>query len=171
MGKMAENRNKTAYMGMAAAAALILSYVETLIPISFGMPGIKLGLPNLLIVLMLYLYGGREAFMVNAARIVLSACLFGSMFGMLYALAGALCSFSVMYICKKSGRFLQTGVSIAGGIAHNLGQCAVAAFIVKNLHIFYYAPPLTVAGALTGLLIGAAAAEILKILKKLPQNT
>lgn len=151
---------------MAAAAALILSYVETLIPFYFGIPGMKLGLPNLLVVLLLYLYGGREAFAVNVLRILLNAFLFGNGFGMLYSLAGALCSFAVMVVCKRTKCFSVTGVGIAGGVAHNVGQCVIAAFVVRTVQVFYYMPFLLAAGALTGLLLGTAAGEVLKKMRR-----
>lgn len=159
---MSGNFKKTAYMGMAAAAALMLSYIETLIPFYFGIPGMKLGLPNLLVVLILYLYGGREAFAVNAARILLNTLLFGSLFGFFYSIAGAFCSFAVMLACKKTNRFSIAGVSIAGGITHNIGQCIVAVFVVHTMQVLYYMPFLIAAGALTGMILGAAAGEVLK---------
>ncbi|MBQ8592438.1 MAG: Gx transporter family protein [Lachnospiraceae bacterium] len=157
---------KTAYMGLAVAAALILSYIEMLIPFYFGIPGMKLGLPNLLVVMILYLYGWKEALAVNVLRIVLNAFLFGNMYGLFYSLAGAFCSFFIMAFCKKIKVLSMTGVSIAGGVFHNVGQCIVAAFVVNTVQIFYYLPFLVVAGAVTGLLLGTAAKEVIKKMKR-----
>ena len=153
---------KTAYMGLAIAAALMLSYVETLIPFYFGIPGMKLGLPNLLVVVILYLYGWKEALAVNVLRIVLNAFLFGNMYGLFYSLAGALCSFLMMILGKQMKAFSVTGVSIAGGVFHNIGQCIVAVLVVKTVQVFYYLPFLVVSGAVTGLLLGTVATEVFK---------
>lgn len=156
---------KTAYMGLAIAAALMLSYVETLIPFYFGIPGMKLGLPNLLVVVILYLYGWKEALAVNVLRIVLNAFLFGNMYGLFYSLAGALCSFLMMILGKQMKAFSVTGVSIAGGVFHNIGQCIVAVLVVKTVQVFYYLPFLVVSGAVTGLLLGTVATEVFKKIK------
>ncbi len=153
-------KNKTAYMGVFLAFALVLSYVETLIPISFGIPGVKLGLTNLIVVMMLYQVGTAEAFTVSMLRIVLAGFMFGNMFSILYSLAGGCFSFLAMYLIKKTGWFHLTTVSICGGVAHNLGQLIVAALIVESYSIFYYAPVLLVAGIITGMLIGIIAGEV-----------
>lgn len=153
---------KTAYMGMALAGALILSYVESLVPFYFGIPGMKLGLPNLLVLIILYCYGWKEALAVNVLRIVLNSFLFGNMFGLFYSLAGACCSFVMMLLCKKIKFFSMLGVSIAGGIFHNVGQIIVAIFVVKTIQVAYYLPFLFIAGAVTGLLLGFAAKEVLQ---------
>ena len=157
---------KTAYMGLAIAATLILSYVEMLVPFYFGIPGMKLGLPNLLVVFILYLYGWKEAFTVNVLRIVLNAFLFGNMYGLLYSLAGALCSFIIMLLCKKMKFFSMVGVSLAGGVFHNVGQCIVAVLVVNTVQVFYYLPFLVIAGAVTGFLLGIAAREVLEKMKR-----
>ena len=133
-------RDKVAYLGVFLALALICSYVESLIPFYFGIPGVKLGLTNIVVVLMLYCVGTKEAFAISMLRIVLAGFLFGNLFSILYSLAGGMFSFLVMY---------------------NIGQIAVAAFVVENINIFYYLPVLFVAGIVTGLLIGVAAQEII----------
>ena len=109
---------KTAVLGLLLALSLVLSYVEILIPIPLGIPGAKLGLPNMLIVLILYEYGIREAVLVNLMRIILSGFLFGNYFSILYSLAGGLLSLSVMAVLKKTGGFSVAGISIAGGVFH-----------------------------------------------------
>lgn len=154
-------RNKTAYLGVFLALALICSYVESLIPFYFGVPGIKLGLTNVVVVLLLYRTGAKEAFTVSLLRIVLAGFLFGNMFSILYSLAGGVLSFLVMYLLKKTGMFGILPVSVSGGISHNAGQIAVAALVVENYHVLYYFPALLIAGFVTGLLIGIAAREML----------
>ena len=107
-------KNKTAYFGVFTSLALILSYVETLIPISFGIPGIKLGLANLVIVIVLYTYGGKEAFLLSVTRILLSGFLFGNLSMILYSMAGGVFSLAIMVLLRKTGGFSIQGVSIAG---------------------------------------------------------
>lgn len=154
-------RNKVAYLGVFLALALICSYVESLIPFYFGIPGVKLGLTNVVVVCMLYCIGTREALAVSVCRILLAGFLFGNMFSILYSFAGGLLSFLVMWLVKKTKLLGLIPVSVCGGIAHNAGQLLVAALVVENYNIFYYMPMLLVAGILTGLLIGIAAQEII----------
>lgn len=156
-----EIRNKTAYLGLFLSLALICSYVESLIPFYFGVPGVKLGLTNIVVVMLLYLIGAKEAFLVSMLRIVLSGFLFGNMFSILYSAAGGILSFAVMYLLKKTGKFKVVSVSTAGGVSHNIGQLMVAALIVENYHIFYYGTILVLAGIITGFLIGIISQEVL----------
>ncbi len=154
-------RNKVAYMGVFLALALICSYVESLIPISFGIPGVKLGLTNIVVVLMLYCIGAKEALAVSVCRIVLAGFLFGNLFSILYSLAGGILSFLIMWAVKRTGKLGILPVSVCGGIFHNIGQLAVAAFVVENYNVFYYLPVLLLAGAATGLAIGVVAQELI----------
>lgn len=154
-------RNKVAYMGVFLALALICSYVESLIPISFGIPGVKLGLTNIVVVLMLYCIGAKEALAVSVCRIVLAGFLFGNLFSILYSLAGGLLSFLIMWAVKRTGKLGILPVSVCGGIFHNIGQLAVAALVVENYNVFYYLPVLLLAGAATGLAIGVVAQELI----------
>lgn len=154
-------RNKVAYMGVFLALALICSYVESLIPISFGIPGVKLGLTNIVVVLMLYCIGAKEALAVSVCRIVLAGFLFGNLFSILYSLAGGLLSFLIMWAVKRTGKLGILPVSVCGGIFHNIGQLAVAALVVENYNVFYYLPVLLLAGAATGLSIGVVAQELI----------
>lgn len=153
---------KTAYLGLFAAVAIIFGYVETLVPVFAGIPGIKLGLANLVTVFLLYIYGWREAAFVSAVRIVVIGFLFGNLFSILFSLSGAALSLLVMGILKKSGGFSVAGISVAGGVSHNTGQIAVAIFVVENVRLFYYLPMLFISGLVTGLLIGFLSGEILK---------
>lgn len=154
-------RNKVAYLGIFLAIALICSYIEALIPFYFGIPGVKLGLTNIVVVLMLYRVGTKEAFLISMLRILLAGFLFGNMFSILYSFAGAVISFLMMYLLKKTGKLGVIPVSITGGIFHNAGQLVVAAFVVNNYRIGYYFSVLMIAGAVTGFLIGIAAQEVI----------
>jgi heptaprenyl diphosphate synthase len=155
-------KKKTAFLGMFVALALIASYVESLIPIYFGAPGIKLGLANLVTVVVLYQSGLKEGAIVSFLRILLAGFLFGNVFSILYSLAGGVFSLLVMYGLKKSEKFSILGVSVAGGISHNIGQMAVAVFLMENGKIAFYFPILMIAGVITGLLIGIASREVQK---------
>ena len=153
---------KVATFGVFTALALIFSYVELLIPVNFGIPGAKLGLANLMTVLVLYKMGVGEALILSITRIILSGFMFGNLFGILYSLAGGLLSFAVMVLLKRSDRFSVVGVSIGGGTAHNIGQLLVAMVVVQTYQVGYYLPVLLVAGEVTGLLIGLITKEVLK---------
>ncbi|MCD7715128.1 MAG: Gx transporter family protein [Lachnospiraceae bacterium] len=157
---------KVAYLGMFTALAMILSYVESLFPVFYGIPGIKLGLANSMSLVMLYLLGVPSAFCVSIVRVVLSGFLFGNLFSIAYSLAGAVFSLAVMAAMKRLGFFSVTGVSICGGMAHNIAQLIVAVFLVENLNLFYYLPVLLLSGLVTGLVIGLLSSGILK---RLPQ--
>ena len=156
------NQKKTAYLGLFAAVAIIFGYVESLIPFFAGIPGIKLGLANLAVLFILEKYTGREAALVSLVRIFVIGFLFGNMFSILYSLAGASLSLAVMTFMKKKSGFSILGISVAGGVSHNIGQLITAALIVENASFLYYAPALLVSGVVTGLLIGALTREVLK---------
>lgn len=160
-------KSRVAYFGVFSALALIFSYIETLIPIHFGVPGMKLGLANLIIVIALYKMKVREAFLLSVVRVLLSGFLFGNYFSIIYSLAGALLSLSVMAMLKRADGFSVMGVSIAGGVSHNIGQLLVAMLVVETFSVIYYVPVLLVAGLVTGLVIGIGANEMLKRLKSL----
>lgn len=159
---------RTAELGLLLAMALILSYVESLIPFSFGIPGIKLGLPNLIVLLLLY--DGRrvsEALLVNGMRIVLSGFLFSNLYAILYALAGAAFSFLAMLAGRRTKRLSMMGVSVLGGVFHNVGQLLVAMAVVETLAVAYYVPFLIAAGTLTGALLGFVGMELLPYLRRI----
>lgn len=160
-------RNRAAYFGIFTALALILGYVEMLIPIQFGIPGVKLGLANLVTILVLYKMGWKDALLLSVVRIVLGGFIFSNLFAVFYSLAGGLLSLSVMGIVKKTGKFSVVGVSIWGGIFHNIGQLAVAMAVVQTYEVGYYFPVLLVAGLFTGMVIGILSGEVLKRIKNL----
>lgn len=154
-------KQKAAYFGVFTALALIFSYVETLIPVNFGIPGAKLGLANLIIVIFLYKTNWREALLLSVVRIVLFGFIFGNLFAILYSLAGGILSLAVMALLQKSGKFSVIGVSIAGGASHNVGQLIVAMIVVETYQVGYYLPVLLVAGVITGALIGIISSQVL----------
>lgn len=145
---------KTAMYGMLVALAFLLSYIETLIPFSLGVPGIKLGLANLVVLVSLYLFGERQAFTISLVRILLAGLTFGSFSIMLYSLAGGILSFICMALGKRYTGLSVVGVSILGGITHNLGQILLAAVVLKTGALLYYLPVLLAAGTLAGVIIG-----------------
>lgn len=167
---MDEQTKRTARLGLFLAFALILGYVEALLPLPVGIPGIKLGLANLAVLLALYRMGAKTAFMTDVLRIILNGFLFGSLYGILYSMAGGILSFCVMAGLKKTGRFGILGVSMAGGVSHNIGQLLVAAFVVETVGIFYYIAPLLIAGVVTGCLIGILTEQLMRRVRHLRIN-
>lgn len=158
---------RVAHCAMLTALAMIFGYVEALIPFGFGIPGVKLGLANIVLVLALYMLPAYQAFVIQLMRIVLVSFLFGNLSMMLYSLAGGVFSFLVMFFMKKGNGFSITGVSIAGGVSHNIGQLIVAVLVVQNLKIAFYFPALMMAGLVTGCLIGMLAWRIKPVLDKI----
>ena len=153
-------KKKTPYLGVLLALALICSYVEVLIPFSVGIPGIKLGLANIVIVFALYTVGTKEAYILSIARILISGFMFGNVMAIAYSFAGGMLSLTIMYLLKKTNLLSCISVSIAGGIAHNIGQILIATWVVSNYSVMYYIPVLMIAGFITGTLIGIVAQEV-----------
>lgn len=160
-------KNRVAYFGVFTALALMFSYIETMIPIQFGVPGIKMGLANIMIVIMLYKSSAKEALLLSIVRIMLSGFLFGNLSSILYSIAGGVLSLGIMTLLKKQGGFSVIGVSVAGGVSHNVGQLIVAMLVVETYQVGYYFPVLLVAGVLTGLGIGVASQEVLKRIRNI----
>ena len=154
---MSYRTKSLALSAVLAALALIFSYVEAMIPPIVPMPGVKLGIANLVIIIALYTIDFKHAFSINMVRILVAGLLFGGLFGTLYSLAGGVLSIIVMGLLKKTDCFSIVGVSMAGGVTHNLGQLIVAALIVENSKMFLYFPVLLFSGLVTGILIGIAA--------------
>ncbi len=151
-----------ALIGLLIALALILSYLESLVPLSFAIPGIKLGLPNLVIVFALYRLRPGVAAAISLLRVLLVALLFGSALSLAYSAAGAAVSFAVMLLLRKSGRFGCAGVSVAGAVAHNFAQIAAAALLLETASLAWYFPVLCLSGTLAGVCIGLLAALLVK---------
>lgn len=153
---------ETAYLGMFVCFALILSYVEVLIPFNIGIPGVKIGLANAASLFVLYKFGIKEAYIVNVLRILLSCLLFSGFYGFVYSIAAGLVSLSVMVLLSRFKCFSEIGVSVAGGVVHNLTQLLVAGLISGIPGIAYYFPFLTAAGAAMGFIIGLVVMIILR---------
>lgn len=157
---------KIADLGFFTSLGIILGYVDTLIPVFSGVPGIKLGLANLAVLFVLYRHGIRSAGMVSFIRILAVGFLFGNLFSIFYSLAGGFLSLSVMALLKKSHRFSMIGVSIVGGVSHNVGQILAAMAVVESPSVLYYLPVLLISGVITGFCIGTAALEVWKRIGK-----
>ena len=151
---------KAALYGVLVALAMILSYIEVLIPLPVGIPGVKPGLANLVVFFALYSMSAGEAFLISMVRIILVSITFGNGSAFLYSMAGGILSFLVMWICQKKEFLVPTGVSIAGGIAHNVGQLLMASVILENGAVFTYLPVLLAAGCITGGIIGIIGGQI-----------
>ncbi len=145
---------KIAYYGIFGALAILAGYVEAMVPVPLPVPGIKLGLSNVVVLLALYTMGSKQAFGISIVRVAVSALLFKGMTGLWYSAAGAVLSFVVMSFAQKTEKFSIAGVSILGGIFHNMGQLLAAWFILGRAVVIYLAPVLTICGAITGFAIG-----------------
>lgn len=161
------NSKKIATYGLLVALAFILSYIESLFPMPIPIPGIKLGLANLVVLTALYSLGVKEAFVLSVIRIVLVGFTFGSPSTMIFSLAGGLLSWFLMSLFKHTKLFSLIGVSIIGGISHNVGQIVMAILVVENVNIIYYLPFLLISGVITGTLIGVIGAMIVKRIQKI----
>ncbi len=148
---------KIAFLGLFVALAFVLSYIEFLLPISIGIPGAKIGLANLVVMVALYTVGEKDAIALSLIRVVLVGLTFGNFSMMMYSLAGAVLSLTAMLIAKKTGKFSMTGVSILGGVFHNVGQIIVAMLVLETESLLYYLPFLIIIGTVTGVLIGIVA--------------
>ena len=145
--------SKIAQYGLLTALALVLSYLESLIP-PLWVPGVKLGLPNLAVVFALYRLGWKDACAISLARVVLVTLLFGNGAALAYSIAGAALSLSLMGLLKKTGKFSTVGISVAGGVAHHAGQILVAMALLETSRLAWYLPVLWVSGTIAGVLIG-----------------
>lgn len=145
---------KIALRGMLVTVAFVLSWIEMQIPYFFAVPGIKLGLTNLAVLVALYKLSYADAFILNIVRIVLISFTFGSMAMLPYSLAGGMLSFLVMFFLKKYTGFSLKFVSVSGGISHNVGQIIVAMIVLENVKIAWYLPFLWISGIVAGIAIG-----------------
>ena len=153
--------SRTAYLGLFMALAIIFGYIESLIPAPVPVPGMKLGLTNLVVAAILYLYSWREAIVISALRVVVLGFLFGNMFSIVYGLSGAVLSLAVMAVLKATDKFSVVGVSCGGGVAHNTAQVIMATIMVTGFPWNWYLPILMIAGLIAGFLIGIADAIII----------
>lgn len=156
---------KIARMGLLVALSMILSYVESLIPAFVAVPGVKVGLANIVVIFALYTLGPIEALIVSLLRVILSSFLFGSVLSLLYSLSGALLSLGGMILMKKLKIFSTTAVSVTGGVLHNVGQILVACLVLETDVLLYYLPVLILSGTITGAVIGIIASLVIKRLE------
>ncbi len=156
-----------ALWGVLVSLGLVLGYIEHLVPLPIGIYGIKLGLSNLVTLVALYTLGAHAAIYINLMRIFLSSLLFGNTVSLAYSLAGGIAAVIIMILAKKFWKFGTVGVSVLGGVTHNVAQLAVAVFMVENLKIAFYLPVLLAAGAVTGFIIGTCAIPIIKNRQKI----
>ena len=164
---MISKPKRLAFLSMMTAFALVLSYIEALLPpIYAAVPGVKIGLPNIVIIFLLYRLSFKEAIIVSFVRMFLVALLFGNAMTLLYSVAGAVLSIAVMWVLKRTKFFSKVGVSVAGGIFHNVGQIVVAAIVLKTAEIGFYMPVLAVSGTLAGIAVGLISTLLLKKLEK-----
>ena len=157
---------RVALDGILVALAMIFSYIETFIPFNFGVPGIKLGLANLVVLLGLTFLPAVDVLLVSVVRIVLSSLLFGNVMSLWYSLAGGLLSFLCMWLLTRREGYSIIGISMAGGVMHNVGQVITAAIIVKTIQLTWYLPVLLVAGLVTGAIIGTVARLLMPRVQK-----
>lgn len=167
---MQKNTVQITLGGVLTALAMIFSYIESMIPIPVPIPGIKLGIANIAIITVLYVLGSRQAVLINLLRITLTAVLFGNFNSFLFSMAGGIFSLAVMILLKHMKAFSIIGVSVAGGVCHNIGQITAAVFLMNTSAIYYYLPVLLVAGIITGIVIGVAGGlviqRVLPVIKK-----
>ncbi len=164
MEEISRNR-RIVYRGAFAALAMVLSYLESFIPVFAAVPGVRIGLANIVTVFAIYSLGFFDAVIISVIRIVLSALLFGNPVMIIYSLAGMALSVTAMFLARKLPFFGKTGVSIMGGVFHNLGQLLAAAFLVGSIRILYYLGILLTVGAVAGAVIGLLAGVILNKIK------
>lgn len=158
---------RLAVLGLSTAVALILAYVEAMLPPLFNsIPGIKIGLPNIIIVFVLYRFGLREAATVSLVRMLAVSFMFGNMMALVYSLAGAFLSMLLMVILKKLNFLSVVGVSVAGGVFHNVGQILTAMLLLGTAELGYYLIILTITGTVSGIFVGLCGAIIVQRIPK-----
>jgi heptaprenyl diphosphate synthase len=159
---------RIAFLGLCTSVALLLSYIEAIVPpIYAAVPGIKIGMPNIAIIFVLYRFGLRDAAAVSFLRICISSLLFGNPMTLAYSFAGAVLSLAVMFILKKADFLSTVGVSVAGGVTHNIGQILVAMALLGTAEIGYYMIVLAVTGTLSGVFIGLCGGFMIKRIPKI----
>lgn len=161
-------RNKTqnlTRLSLAVTFALILSFIESRIPAFVSVPGVKVGLANIAIIFMLYKFGVKAAITVSLIRVLLVSMLFGNFPSLFYSISGAVLSFMVMLTLKSLTPLKEVGVSISGGISHNVGQIIAASILLETNVVVYYLPFLMVSGTIAGIVVGIVAALLIKRIK------
>ena len=152
-------------MGILLAVALVLGYIENLIPINATIPGVKLGLSNTVLLYALYIINARSAFVLMVMKVILSGMLFSGLSGAIYSFAGGLFSLIMMILVRKLPDISIVGVSVIGAVFHNVGQITIASFVIENRYIFFYLPVLLISAVITGIATGIIAKYALKSLE------
>lgn len=166
MRKTTLDTKKMVTISALISVAMILSYIESMVPAFVAVPGVKMGLSNIATVFALYTLGWPYAICVSVVRVFLSALLFGNFVSLIYSLSGAALALLVMILLSKSNLFSSVGVSVAGGVCHNAGQIIAACIVMKNSAISLYLIPLVISGTLSGILIGFVAGMLVERIKK-----
>ena len=162
---MKNNTRRLTTLAMMATFALIMSYVESKIPALVAIPGVKVGLANIVVIFVLYKFGLKEAVIISAIRVFIVSMLFGNPVSMIYSLAGATLSLTVMFLLKKFTPLKEIAVSVSGGVMHNVGQIVVASIILDTNVGVYYLPFLILSGTIAGIAVGTAGALLIKRVK------
>jgi heptaprenyl diphosphate synthase len=160
------NTKQLVTLSALIAVAMILSYIESMIPAFVAVPGVKMGLSNIATVFALYALGWQYAICVSVVRVFLSALLFGNFVSLIYSLSGAALALALMILLKKLDRFSSVGVSVAGGVGHNAGQIIAACIVMENAAISLYIIPLIISGTISGIVIGLVAGNLVERVKK-----
>ena len=159
---MRNNTKKLTLLAMMITFAIVLSYVESKIPAFVAIPGVKIGLANIVVIFVLYKLGIKEAIVISGVRVFIISMLFGNPVSMIYSISGAILSLAVMFILKKLTPLKEVAVSVVGGVMHNVGQIAVASVILDTNVVVYYLPFLILSGTIAGIAVGVAAAVLVK---------
>lgn len=153
---------KISGIGLMIALAYVLSYIESMLPINVGIPGIKVGLSNIVVIFSLYVFEPLTALGIAIVRIILSGLTFGSLASLMYSFVGGILSFLAMCLLKKLDFLSINGISVVGGVSHNIGQIIVAMFVLQTKLIIYYLPALLISGTIAGVVVGIAGGLIIK---------
>lgn len=153
---------RIAIAALNIALAFVLSFLESLVPINMGIPGVKIGLANLVVVAALYMLPKRDTFFISMIRILIAGLVFSGAFSLLYSFAGGILSFAVMLFAQKNKHLSIIGVSVLGAVMHNAGQIIVAAFVIHTYRIVYYLPFLLISGAVSGVAVGLVSGIIVR---------
>lgn len=164
---MKEKSKKVAIMGILIALAMIFAYIEAMIPMPIALPGIKLGIANIVIVVTMYMIDFKTSAFVNIVRVILIGLMFTGAFSILYSIFGSFLSLIIMGLLRKSEKFSIIGVSMAGGVFHNVGQLITASMILTSTSVFVYFPVLLFSGMITGIIVGLISREVFMRLDKI----
>ena len=157
---------RIAFLGLFVALAFVLSYIEFMLPLNIGIPGAKIGIANLAVMVTLYTVGEKNAIALSIIRVILVGLTFGNISMMMYSLAGAALSLFAMLLARRIGKLSMTGVSVLGGVFHNVGQIIVAMLVLETKSLLYYLPFLIIVGTITGIVIGIVSSLITARVKK-----